>query len=317
MVLTNQHVVAGATSIWVMVTDATGIEQVVSAELLGTDYDVDLAVIRLEDGRYVPAHLGSINDIKLGDEVVALGYPLPDETDTSLTVTKGIVSNIRNDGLRVVIQHQASVNPGNSGGPLVSSDGSVIGVNTYILRRSQDVNIEGFNMAVAIDEAVLRIEQLETETVVAGPAGSQVIVSKTYGFSFTIPEGWYLLYEAEDAYHATDLATGALFALEIDADTSDFDSSGEWAIYWYLLGLAGLEDYVLLDSSYDVDPDGLETYWFIESYVRGGVEYLCGEVFVYDPYGESIRFYIEAPVDFFEQASPGFESILDSFSDSS
>jgi tetratricopeptide (TPR) repeat protein len=169
-VLTNNHVVAGAISILVVVTDANGTEQIVTADILGTDADVDLAVIRMETGSYVPVEFGSVKDIDLGDEVVALGYPLTDETDASLTVTKGIVSSIRNDGSSDVIQHQASINPGNSGGPLVSSDGLVVGVNTYILRRSQDVNIEGFNVAVAIDEAVPRMDQLETAMVASRPA---------------------------------------------------------------------------------------------------------------------------------------------------
>ena len=316
MVLTNQHVVAGATSIWVMVTDATGIEQVVSADLLGTDPDVDLAVIQLEGSSYVPVQFGSVRDIDLGDEVVALGYPLADVTGASLVVTKGIVSSIRDDRGRDIIQHQASVNPGNSGGPLLSSDGSVVGVNTYILRRSQDVNIEGFNMAVAIDEAVSRMDQLQTATFVSKPFGSQVITNETYGFSFTIPEGWYLAYEAEDAYYIPDLGTGAFFAFEIDADTSDFYSSEEWANYWYELGIVGLEDYVLIDSSYMVALDGLEIYTFAETYSIQAVEYLSVEVFIFDPYGESARLYMEAPVDFFEQAMLGFASIGESFSDS-
>ena len=164
LALTNHHVVAGAAMIWVIVTDAEGTEHELPAVVLGTDSDVDLAVIRFEGGPYVPVQFGSVNDISLGDEVIALGYPLTDLTGASLIVTKGIISNIRNDGARDIIQHQASVNPGNSGGPLLSSDGLVVGVNTYMLRRSEGVNIEGFNMAIAIDEATSRLEQLETTT---------------------------------------------------------------------------------------------------------------------------------------------------------
>ena len=152
MVLPNQHVVAGAVSISVMVTDATGIEQVVSADILGTDPDVDLAMIQLEGGPYVPVQFGSVRDIALGDEVVALGYPLADVTGASLIVTKGIVSSIRDDSGRDIIQHQASVNPGNSGGPLLNSDGLVVGVNTETLRYFRNRHIEGYNIAVAIDE---------------------------------------------------------------------------------------------------------------------------------------------------------------------
>ena len=64
------------------------------------------------------------------------------------------------------------INPGNSGGPLISSDGLVVGVNTYILRYSQSVAIEGFNIAVAIDEAVSRLEKLETSATDSNLAGA-------------------------------------------------------------------------------------------------------------------------------------------------
>ncbi|MCL0029285.1 serine protease, partial [Dehalococcoidia bacterium] len=85
LVLTNHHVVAGAISIWVTVTDADGIDREVSADLLGTNRNVDLAVIHLDGDSYVPVQFGSVNDIGLGDEVVALGYP--DDTQRSLIVT--------------------------------------------------------------------------------------------------------------------------------------------------------------------------------------------------------------------------------------
>ena len=180
LALTNHHVVAGATRIWVTVTDAEGTDHKLPADVLGTDSDVDLAVIRFEGGPYVPVQFGSVNDIGLGDEVVALGYPLTDLTGASLIVTKGIVSSIRNDGSSDIIQHQAAVNPGNSGGPLLSSDGLVVGVNTYNVRSSDGRNIEGFNMAVAIDEATSRLEQLEAATFVPKPADAFYSSGLTY-----------------------------------------------------------------------------------------------------------------------------------------
>ena len=128
LALTNHHVVAGATNIWVMVTDADGTVRELPAEVLGTNPDIDLAVIRFGGGPYVPDQFGSVRDINLGDEVVALGYPLSDLTGASLIVTKGIVSSIRNDGFSDIIQHQASINPGNSGGPLLSIDGLAVGI---------------------------------------------------------------------------------------------------------------------------------------------------------------------------------------------
>lgn len=160
LALTNHHVVSGATTILATILDDQGIKQTVPALLLGTNSEIDIALIQLDGGPYHPAPIGSVDNITVGDEVVAMGYPLAQITHNSLTATKGIVSNIRNDGLRKVIQHQASVNPGNSGGPLLNQNGLVVGMNTYIVRTSENVNIEGFNVAIAIDEVVSRIDDL-------------------------------------------------------------------------------------------------------------------------------------------------------------
>ena len=141
------------------------------------DASVDLAVIKIPGGPYKPAEFGSLSDIELGDSVVALGFPLPDVTGGSLTVTEGIVSSKRNDGVRDIIQHQASVNPGNSGGPLVSTDGKIVGLNTYVLRRAtNDVPVEGFNVAIAIDEAVERLTDLESGNLMRPPGEARVLV---------------------------------------------------------------------------------------------------------------------------------------------
>lgn len=164
LVLTSHHVVAGATTIRVVVADQRGSNREFSAEILGTDPVIDVAVIQIEGGPFVPVKLGRTEDIAVGDEVIALGYPLTEFIGENIVATKGMVSSIRNDGLSEVVQHQASVNVGDSGGPLVNDNGYVIGMNTYVVRSSLPVNIEGFNMAVAIDEVTSRIAQLEVST---------------------------------------------------------------------------------------------------------------------------------------------------------
>ena len=171
-VLTNQHVVACATSISAIVTDVTGAEYTVPASYLGGDLYVDLALIQLDrmpvlaQSSWPPARLGSVRDIDLGDEVVAIGFP----TDRGLAITNGVILSIKNDGFRDVIQHDAFIEPGYSGGPLVSGDGSVVGVNTYSsteLRHPQDVNIEESSVAIAIDEAIAWVKQLDYGDVIA------------------------------------------------------------------------------------------------------------------------------------------------------
>ena len=173
-VLTNQHVVACASSISAVVTDVTGKESTVPASYLGGDVYVDLAVIQLDRLPVLaqsswPAQLGSVRDIDLGDEVFAMGFP----TGIGLSITDGAISSIKNDGLRDVIQHDALIEPGYSGGPLVSSTGSVVGVNTYVympptdLRHPQDVNVEKSSVAIAIDEAIAWVKQLDYGTVIA------------------------------------------------------------------------------------------------------------------------------------------------------
>ena len=183
LTLTNHHVVAGATNISAVVTDLTGAEWTVNARFLVGDVYADLAVIQLDSLPILaqvswPARLGSIRDIKLGDEVVALGY----SAQHGLAVTNGIVTSIKNDGTRDVIQHNALTRPGNSGGPLVNGDGSVVGVNTYSSRSSQDKNFEDRSVAIAIEAVIPWIEQLEIQDSVPRPADVFYLRGKEFSY---------------------------------------------------------------------------------------------------------------------------------------
>jgi S1-C subfamily serine protease len=155
LVLTNCHVVAGAKE--VRLQDAEG--RVMEARRLGEDPDTDLALLRAGSARDLPsAALGDSKKLKRGQLVVAIGNPLGFES----TVTAGVISalgrSLRSRTGRLiedVIQTDAALNPGNSGGPLVSSRGEVIGINTAVIMGAQ-----GICFAVASNTAQFVLSEL-------------------------------------------------------------------------------------------------------------------------------------------------------------
>jgi putative serine protease PepD len=158
LVLTNAHVIGSISEISVILSD--GSEH--TATLVGSSPDDDLAVIQLEGVEgLTPAELGSSDDLRVGDELIAIGNAL--NLGGEPTVTRGIVSALERDlsagGIRLegLIQTDAAINPGNSGGPLVNAAGQVIGVNTAIVADAQNL---GF--AIAIDHARPIIDELRT-----------------------------------------------------------------------------------------------------------------------------------------------------------
>ena len=141
-IITNEHVVAGHSQVTVRTHD--GVER--SGRVVMRQPSVDLATVKLSQP--VPSRVltaGRVSDVRVGQEVLAIGSPLGIEN----TVTRGIVSGIRKVGAVSLIQTDAAVNPGNSGGPLLNRQGEVIGITTLKLSRAEQMSF-----AVAIDHAL-------------------------------------------------------------------------------------------------------------------------------------------------------------------
>jgi S1-C subfamily serine protease len=161
-VLTNNHVVEGATKLIVSLTDGRSFD----ANLIGGDPQTDLAVVQISGSNLPVAQLGDSSQIQVGDWVVAIGNALA--LSGGPTVTAGVVSAVgrteqesASSGgqaagpfLFNLIQTDAAMNPGNSGGPLVNLDGQVIGINTLSAGSAgQGIQAEGIGFAIAIDTA--------------------------------------------------------------------------------------------------------------------------------------------------------------------
>ena len=154
VVITNNHVIKGAEDILVRFND----DKEYSAKIIGSDPLSDIAVLQIDsDDKFTPVKFGNSDKARIGDWVIAIGNPF----GLGGTVTAGIIS-ARNRSIGLTryedyIQTDASINQGNSGGPLFDMDGNVIGINTAILGQSGSI---GIGFAIPSNSAELVIDQL-------------------------------------------------------------------------------------------------------------------------------------------------------------
>ncbi len=165
-IITNNHVISGAQSVLVLLYSGDEYE----ASVVGGDETSDLAVLKIEAEGLTPAEFGSSDNLEVGDAVVAIGDPLG--TELRGTMTDGIICGLSRDvqvedRTLTLIQTNAALNSGNSGGPLVNMSGQVIGINTMKLSSSY-TSVEGIGFAIPISTAKDIVDELIEKGYVSG-----------------------------------------------------------------------------------------------------------------------------------------------------
>ena len=242
-ILTNSHVVDGASSVKVKFTN-NNIENV---ELVGNDSYSDIAVLKIDKSKVLKvASIGKTTDMRVGDTVFAIGAPLNDEY--SWTVTRGILSgkdrlvdvsttnsNATSDWVMSVMQTDASINSGNSGGPLANANGEVIGITNMKL---VSTGVEGIGFAIPIEDAVNYATQLRNGGKIERPflGVSMLNSSDTYNLSryrISIPENVegavVIEAQAKSPADSAGLKTG-----DIITKIEDYDVSSVSRLKYYL-----------------------------------------------------------------------------------
>lgn len=202
-IVTNNHVIDGATSISVRTTNGDSY----NATLVGTDEKTDLAVIKIEAQELTPAVMGEFENCKVGDTVVAIGNPLG---QLGGTVTDGIISaldrEITIDGnIMTLIQTNTAINPGNSGGGLFNTSGQLIGV---VNAKSAGEDVEGLGFAIPVSIAKTVIEDLISHGYVTGriETGIEVLEISDYqtALYYRVQESGVYVYSVQSKSQAAE-----------------------------------------------------------------------------------------------------------------
>ena len=225
LIITNAHVVQEHSTVTAKFVDGAEYTGIV----VGRDEEIDLACIRISISDAHPLSalpLGDSDAAPVGEDVLAMGYPLADILGGSPTVTRGIISGKKWDE----IQTDAAINPGNSGGPLIDPHGFVIGVNTSVIENVGGRNITGIGFAIPSNVVKERLEFLASggtarksvAPMAEGDAGEVEWVTHHVGqcgFSITLPD-WWELYSAKSGFAFFVSGSNDLIV------SLDFDSTG-------------------------------------------------------------------------------------------
>ena len=202
-ILTNNHIIdtsSSTSSQYYTVSDANKVlvylyeeDNPVEAEIIGSDSVTDLAILKIDRDDLTPAEIGDSDSVQVGEFAMAIGNPL----DMRNTVTSGIISGVNreieddNGTMYTLIQTDAAINAGNSGGALVNADGKLIGINTL---KMSGTGIEGMGIAIPINSTLDISEQLISTGKVKRPyiGISGTDVSETLSEYYNIPVGVYV-----------------------------------------------------------------------------------------------------------------------------
>ncbi len=147
LILTNAHVIENSHLLEVSLLDGDKFR----GEIIGKDKDTDLAIIKIFGSGYIPARLGNSNNLKIGQLVIAIGNPLGFQHSVSVGVLSGVGRTMRTPSGHLIdniLQSDAALNPGNSGGPMIDTNSEVIGINIAIIPSAQ-----GLSFSIGIDTA--------------------------------------------------------------------------------------------------------------------------------------------------------------------
>ena len=193
LIVTNNHVVDGASEIVVSLADGRSAQ----GKVLGADAATDLAVVKIDLDNLPVAEFGDSSTVQVGEPAIAIGNPLGMEFRGSVTV--GIISAL-NRSVEIgekkftLFQTDAAINPGNSGGALVNADGEIIGINSAKIGVS---NVEGMGFAIPINNVKPIIKELASKGRIAHPyVGASLIdadIAKHYGFDMDLHGGLFIM----------------------------------------------------------------------------------------------------------------------------
>lgn len=236
-ILTNNHIINSSdSSIYYEVSEATKVyvylyndETPYEATIVGTDEETDLAVIKIEKDDLTAAELGDSDSVKIGEFAMAIGNPLGMES----SVTSGIISAVNRtvtseDGTTYnLIQTDAAINSGNSGGALVNSEGKVIGINTLKLSGS---GVEGMGFAIPINDTIDIYKQLIENGKVLRPyiGIGGVDLDEVSAKHYNLPSGIYIKeINSNSPAASSDLKTGDVITAIDGTEVSTMDELNE------------------------------------------------------------------------------------------
>jgi len=238
-ILTNQHVVGYSSNVDVLLSDV----QNFSGEVMTIDVQKDIAIVKIccsSEFSYID--FANEQEIKLGETVAALGYPLG---ASSIRVSKGIVSGVEyeSDSDRNVIQTDAAINPGNSGGPLLLMSGKLAGINTYkVINSESGVPTEGIGFAISIS-TLLGITNLnsnsQNESLSPEPhpdTENGIYISEAFGYKVNAPLDWILDTTNPASVSLLHQATSCWMRIQPNDDTPGFFDISDWSTRWEYSG---------------------------------------------------------------------------------